>query len=147
MHSLLQLLTQHKVNSSEFIALLEASHKAKTSLKASEEAWPAWLQAMVQATWPPGESLRAWPALLEDMVCMVKAYPLVWPGLARLQAWEATASSRLQQLVLMVAAGAWVVASPAASHHSASVPTEDGEEIKEDEKTDTEGESPQFPQN
>ena len=45
-------------------------------------------------------------------------------------------------MVVMVAVGAWVVASAAASHHSVSVPTEDGEEIKEDEKTDTEGESP-----
>ena len=35
-----------------------------------------------------------------------------------------------------MAAGAWAVASAAASDHHLSAPTEDGEEIKEDEKTD-----------
>ena len=44
---------------------------------------------------------------------------------------------RSQQLMVVVVPRACLVASAAASHHSVSVPTEDGEEIKEDEKTDT----------
>ena len=45
-------------------------------------------------------------------------------------------------MVVALACQACLVASAADSNHSVSVPTEDGEEIKEDEKTITEGESP-----